>query len=289
MEVLRGSHFALLAEIGADVRASLGWTALALETYARDPAGKHRILEVMASHGVPLPDSPPLAVHRGRLDLLEQHLRRDPALLARTFSHEDIYPPSLACHDEHKLALHGAPLAGATLLHMAVDYEDLDVARWLLDHGADVNARADVDSHGFGGHTALFSCVVTYNAGPEGRAARASAARKRRRPQRALIDPQGIALFARQVPPRVPRRHADRLGAPVPRSRHGVARGVLRLIAEWGGHESVRNAPEQLTRPRSTARRYRWLRAPATITTCSERSPVSGDLFAFWAAPSIAA
>src|SRR5205809_5447176 len=29
--------------------------------------------------------------------------------------------------------------------------------------------------------------------------------------------------------------------------------------------------------------------APATITTCSERSPVSGDLFAFWAAPSIAA
>jgi hypothetical protein len=29
--------------------------------------------------------------------------------------------------------------------------------------------------------------------------------------------------------------------------------------------------------------------APATITTCSERSPVSGDLFAFVAAPSIAA
>ena len=82
-----------------------------------------------------------MAVHRGRLDLLEQHLRRDPALLARTFSHKDIYPPSLACHVEQKLALHGAPLAGATLLHMAVDYEDLDVARWLLDHGADERAR----------------------------------------------------------------------------------------------------------------------------------------------------
>src|SRR4051812_46629340 len=40
VEVLRGSDFALLAEIGADVRASLGWTALTLETYARDPAGK---------------------------------------------------------------------------------------------------------------------------------------------------------------------------------------------------------------------------------------------------------
>src|SRR6188472_724845 len=32
VEVLRGSDFALLAEIGADVRASLGWTALVLET-----------------------------------------------------------------------------------------------------------------------------------------------------------------------------------------------------------------------------------------------------------------
>ena len=27
---------------------------------------------------------------------------------------------------------------------MAVDYEDLDVARWLLDHGAGVNARASI-------------------------------------------------------------------------------------------------------------------------------------------------
>src|SRR5215218_9519901 len=40
VEVLRGSDFALLAEIGADARNALGWTALALETYARDPAGK---------------------------------------------------------------------------------------------------------------------------------------------------------------------------------------------------------------------------------------------------------
>src|SRR5438045_9777522 len=29
--------------------------------------------------------------------------------------------------------------------------------------------------------------------------------------------------------------------------------------------------------------------APATIATCSKRSPVSGDLFAFWATLSIAA
>jgi hypothetical protein len=35
--------------------------------------------------------------------------------------------------------------------------------------------------------------------------------------------------------------------------------------------------------------KYRRLRAPATNTTCSERSPVPGDLFACWAAVNIAA
>jgi hypothetical protein len=236
VEVLRGSDFALLVEIGADVRDKLGWTALALETYARYPAGKHRILEVMASQGVPLPDSPSMAVHRGRLDLLEQHLRRDPALLARTFSHEDIYPPSLACHDEQKLALHGAPLAGATLLHMAVDYEDLDVARWLLDHGADVNARADVDADGFGGHTALFSCVVTYNAG-----------RKDEPLARLLLergaDPNARASIRKELAfSRDPSPHEYRDVTPIGWGRRFhdqgmVSQGALRLIAERGGHE----------------------------------------------------
>ncbi|MEO7271949.1 MAG: ankyrin repeat domain-containing protein [Vicinamibacterales bacterium] len=236
VEVLRGSDFALLAEIGADVRASLGWTALALETYARDPAGKHRILDVMASHGVPLPDSPPMALHRGRLDLLEAHLRRDPALLARTFSHEDIYPPSLACHDAHELALHGAPLAGATLLHMAVDYEDLEVARWLLDHGAEVNARAHVDADGFGGHTALFNCVVTYNAG------RADEPLARLLLERGA-DPNARASLRQALPcSRDKSLHEYRDVTPIGwggqfHDQGMVSHGALRLIAEHGGHE----------------------------------------------------
>ena len=49
-------------------------------------------LEVMAAQGVPLPDTPAMAVHRGRLDLLQEHLRRDPAVLGRALAIDDIYP-----------------------------------------------------------------------------------------------------------------------------------------------------------------------------------------------------
>jgi hypothetical protein len=87
-------------------------------------------------------------------------LRRDPPLLQRTFRHEDIYPADLGCHDE-VLATQGTPLKGTTLLHLCADYNEIEIARWLLDQGMDPNARAEVDDEGFGGHTALFGTVVS--------------------------------------------------------------------------------------------------------------------------------
>jgi hypothetical protein len=113
-----------------------------------------------AQHGLELPDTPTMALHRGRIDLLEEHLRRDPGLIRRTFTHEEIYPPEFGCHDE-VLATQGTPLPGTTLLHMCVDYNELEIARWLLERGMDVDARAAVDRDGFGGHTALFAAVVS--------------------------------------------------------------------------------------------------------------------------------
>jgi ankyrin repeat protein len=161
---LSASGTALMLELGAPVRDEngnrLAPVAVALETDSRKPAQKHEILELYVRHGVDLPDTPPMAVHRGRVDLLEEHLRRDPHMLRRTFRHEEIFPPELGCHDE-VLATHGTPLAGATLLHMAVDYDEMDIARWLLDRGMDVNAKAAADEDGFGGHTALFATVVS--------------------------------------------------------------------------------------------------------------------------------
>jgi hypothetical protein len=163
-ETLSASGLQFLLEMGVFEGASLpdrlAPVALVLEIYNRGPDGKHACLELFARHGVVLPDTPTMAVHRGRIDLLEDHLRRDPQLLSRTFSHREIYPPALGCHEDHSLALHATPLDGSTLLHLCVDYDEMEIARWLLARGMHVDARAETDAEGFGGHTALFGCVV---------------------------------------------------------------------------------------------------------------------------------
>jgi len=155
---------ALMLELGAPVVDDDGRPVapvdVVLESDGRNPSAKHAILEMYVAHGLELPDTPVMALHRGRIDLLERHLRRDPSLLRRTFAFAEIYPPELGCHDSVR-ATHGTPLGGTTLLHMCVDYDEIDIARWLLDRGMDVNTKADVDSDGFGGHTALFNTVVS--------------------------------------------------------------------------------------------------------------------------------
>jgi hypothetical protein len=158
------SGIALLLELGVKVVDAQGDSRapvdVVLETDSRKPEAKHAILEMYVTHGLALPDTPVMALHRGRIDLLETHVRRDPSVLNRTFAHEEIYPPDLRCHDEI-LATQGTPLKGATLLHLCVDYDELEIAKWLIANGADVNARAALDADGFGGHTALFGTVIS--------------------------------------------------------------------------------------------------------------------------------
>jgi hypothetical protein len=164
-ETLNPEGLAFLLELGADLADQhgdrLAPVGLLLQTYCRGPESKHRCLEIVAGRGIDLPNTPVMALHRGRIDLLEAHLHRDPQMLSRTFSHEEIYPPALGCSTDHSLALHGTPLAGTTLLHICVDFDEIEIARWLIEHGADVNARAEIDADGFGGHTPLFGCVVS--------------------------------------------------------------------------------------------------------------------------------
>jgi hypothetical protein len=134
--------------------------ATAIESDSRRPADKRRILALYAEHGYVYPDTAIMAFHRGRFDLLEEHLSRDPQLLSRTFAIGEVFPPEVGCHHEPYEAM-GTPVDGGTLLHLAVYWDELDMAEWLLDRGADPNGRADVDADGFGGHTPLFNSVVS--------------------------------------------------------------------------------------------------------------------------------
>jgi hypothetical protein len=137
-------------------------------TYARNAKGRNACLEVIAEAGVDLPDTPAMALHRGRIDLLEAHLARDPSLLEHRFQESEIFPAELGIKPGD--GLHATPLSGSTLLHLAIEYDDLDVARWLIERGADVNAKAALGADGFGGHTPLYHTVVTLAAPDDSKA-----------------------------------------------------------------------------------------------------------------------
>jgi hypothetical protein len=130
-----------------------------LGTDSRNPPAKHRILEMYVEHGFEPPDTPVMALHRGRIDLLEAHRMRDRDLLTRKFDITEVFPLAPACAREPYSA-QGTPVHGTTLLHIAAYFDELEVAEWLLDRGMDPDVRAAIDTDGFGGYTPLFSTVV---------------------------------------------------------------------------------------------------------------------------------
>jgi ankyrin repeat protein len=157
-------------------------------TYSRNSAGKHECLQVFADAGYQFPDTAPLAVHRGRLDLLDGIVKRDPTVLQRRFKESEIYPPELGLKERD--GLHCAPLEGTTLLHMAVEFQDFATAEWLVDRGADVNATTATDAGGFGGQTPLFHTTVVLGAKDD---------RLARLLLRRGADPNARATFRKQL------------------------------------------------------------------------------------------
>jgi hypothetical protein len=165
-ECLNPAGLGFLAELGApftdDKGDRMAPLALALETYGRNPAGKHAVLQIFAQQGYALPDTPMMAFHRGDLDRLKEFLRRDPRLIERRFKLVEIYPPELGCAKDGRSGMHWTPIDGTTLLHLAIDFDEAESFELLLAQGADVNAVADVDAEGFGGHTPIFNAVVSH-------------------------------------------------------------------------------------------------------------------------------
>ncbi|PWT75717.1 MAG: hypothetical protein C5B59_08215 [Bacteroidetes bacterium] len=164
-ETLNERGFGFLDDAGAAFTDGRGDKfaplAMVLETYSRNPSGKHAILQRFKARGYQWQDTPIMAFHCGDLNLLKIHFKRDPELINKRFSYREIYPPELGCADDLRSGLHGTPIDGTTLLHLSIDFDEREIFDWLLEQKADVNASAVVDKEGFGGHTPLFNAIVS--------------------------------------------------------------------------------------------------------------------------------
>ena len=131
---------------------------MVITTYGR--GSRHECLEFFSELGVELPDTAPMAVMRRRFDLLESCLKREPDLLAKRFDETEIFPAELGIKvEEARMTV--ASLHGTTLLHIAVELRLIEVAKWLVEKGADVNATAAIDQEKFGGQTPLYHTTVS--------------------------------------------------------------------------------------------------------------------------------
>jgi len=110
-------------------------------------AAKHRAIAILLDHTAYVPPEvtpPVMAIHRGDAEELASLLADAPALARQTI---------------RDLPYGNLPLAGATLLHCAVEFGELACVDLLLDRGADINARADLD--GGVGQTPVFHAINT--------------------------------------------------------------------------------------------------------------------------------
>jgi Ankyrin repeats (3 copies) len=89
---------------------------------------------------------------RGDIESLKSRLDAEPSLIHRKFDELDF-------GSSGRRAMN---LRGGTLLHVAAEYGNLEAARALVEHGADVNARAGVDERGVGGQTPIFHAVTQF-------------------------------------------------------------------------------------------------------------------------------
>jgi len=125
-----------------------------LRTYPRGPERHTACIEALLAAGARTRYNLPgvFAILRGRNDELSALLDADRSLIARRY-------PELDCGASGGRLME---VRGGTLLHVAAEYGFFEACRILLDHGADVNARAEVDADGVGGQTPIFHALTHF-------------------------------------------------------------------------------------------------------------------------------
>lgn len=110
--------------------------------YARTPKFKDCV-QVFVDAGLEFKDKELLAVLLDDAPALEGQLSQQPDIVKRTYTLRCAY----------------TPLYEASLLHICAEFNHLSCAGALVKHGADINAKAGIDEHGFGGQTPIFHTV----------------------------------------------------------------------------------------------------------------------------------
>lgn len=118
-----------------------------LQTYTRStPDHLHVCINLLIDLGAVFEDGPVMDIHRGDLDSLATRLEVDAGLVKARFALDYV---------------NHLTLRGSTLLHVAVEFQELDAIALLLEHGADLNARVAVGRNGVGGQTPLYHAIGT--------------------------------------------------------------------------------------------------------------------------------
>jgi len=138
----------LLEKYPSMVGANASWTETAVQAAAQ--TGQVEIINYLVDHGADYDIC--TAAMLGNLDCLDDFLKEDPNLLHARGAHgiPVLYFPVIHAHIEvaEYLLVHGAdPNAaspgGITPLHGAIMFNQPKMARWLLDHGVDPNPKYD--------------------------------------------------------------------------------------------------------------------------------------------------
>ncbi len=123
-----------------------------LGTYVREPKALSSCIDLLLQAGGKSKYEIPavMAILSGRLEELIKLLNADQTLIQQRF----------ASLNFGSTAARMLTLQGATLLHVAAEFGNLEAATLLINRGADVNAAATVNEAGVGGQPAIFHAAT---------------------------------------------------------------------------------------------------------------------------------
>lgn len=110
--------------------------------YTRGPRFKECV-KAFVDHGLIFEDRTLLAVLSDDAEALDAELKSDPQAIEKKYSLRCAY----------------TTLFDASLLHICAEFNHVSCAEVLVRRGVDINSKAGIDKHGFGGQTPIFHTV----------------------------------------------------------------------------------------------------------------------------------